>query len=308
MLSRRSFIGAASFFAAAPIPSLLPSAVAPTTPAQSLPVEFQEALDESGVTLIAGHPRVGKTAVAAYIACHVAYASQRRVLWVSLDETTERVAHRMAGLRQGLLPHRWSMQSAYEKQRSDDLFSLEIRDDWSLLRQGSLSAFVRSLPPNYRPALVVVDGLDHRLTKKVEGQYRPQSLKSFLYGSDRAESACESFLYGSDGVEIALGMDIPVLCTMPISRKWEEERPEHERPSITEVVASIRDRNPWFDLDSLWDGAVSRAWLLSSYDRGSPADEGAIELAMYQEPLAAPVTRKYNFNDLMTGLPLTERT
>lgn len=293
MFSRRSFMGLASFPTAALVISQLAPPPIRSTPVPCLPAEFQEALDEAGVTLIAGRPGVGRTAIAAYVACHVAYSLQRRVLWISLREVTDRVAHRIASLRRGLFPVSWSMHPRYENEQSENLDPLDIREDWGLVRGGNLSAFVRGLPPNRRPALVVVDGLGSGWTKKGQAQYRPQTLSSFLYGPD--------------GVAIAYEMCIPVLCTALIRRNREEER-----PAITDLVESIRgsSREGWPNQDTFWSGAVGRAWLLSRDDQSHrpSADEGAVELAMYQEPLAAPVTRKYNFNDVMTGLQLEERT
>jgi len=295
MLSRRGFMGLASFPTAALVISRLAPQPLFSAPVPCLPAEFQEVLDDAGVTLIAGTSGAGRTATAAYIACHVAYGLQRRVLWLSLDELAPRVAHRVAALRRGLFPENWSMHPDYTDEQSGNLHPLDIRDDWDLLRWGNLFAYVRSLPPNLRPALVVVDGLGGSIMKRAPVERRPQS--------------ADSFLRGSDGWGIALAMGIPTICTMHVRRDWEIERP-NLRPTMAELLAAVKPDCSLLDEDLLWGcSALGRVWLLyrdELFNRDSP-DRGAIEIAMHQQPLEAPLIRKYDFDDLMTGLPLNER-
>lgn len=186
-------------------------------------------LNPSQLTIIAGRPSMGKTAIAVNIAENVAFKSNKPVAIFSLEMTGEEILHRMiaSGAEVESEKIRSGSLSGMEYQRivtcvKDMQEKTLIIDDQPGLKITDLKARARRLKEMYDIQLLVIDYL-----QLLSGS------RSVSIGENRQNEISEiSRLLKTTAREL----NIPIICASQLSRKV-EERAGH-RPMLSDLRES----------------------------------------------------------------------
>ena len=184
-------------------------------------------LHRGQLVIIAGRPSMGKTALAANIAEHVAVEQKKGVAIFSIEMTQEQLALRMLCSRSRISEHRLRGR----KLRNEEWKQLSLRgsilaespifiDDSSALTSLEMRAKARRLKAQQDIGLVIVDYIQ------------------MMYGSGRFENRQQEISSISRSMKgLAKELDVPVIACSQLSRQV-EQRGKDKMPQLSDLRES----------------------------------------------------------------------